>query len=46
MPNLGELGILQVAALAPGLSSDDWPAQFGAITATKTFERWGEDKGC
>ena len=31
--------------LAPGFSSDDWPVQFGAIPATKSFEEWGEDKG-
>ena len=30
---------------APGFSSDGWPAQFGAIPATKSFEEWGEDKG-
>ena len=30
---------------APGFSSDDWPAQFGTIPATKSFEEWGEDKG-
>ena len=29
---------------APGFSSDEWPAQFGAIPATKNFEEWGEDK--
>ena len=31
--------------LAPGFSSDDWPAQFGAIPATNCFEEWSEDKG-
>ena len=30
---------------APGFSSDDWPAQFVTIPATKSFEEWGEDKG-
>ena len=30
---------------APGFSIDDWPALFGAIPATKSFEEWGEDKG-
>ena len=30
---------------APGFNSDDWPAQFGAIPATKSFEEWGEHKG-
>ena len=45
MPNLGGLRFSQVAVLAPGFSSDDWPDQFGAIPATKSFEEWGEDKG-
>ena len=31
--------------LAPGFSINDWPAQFGAIPATKSIEEWGEDKG-
>ena len=31
--------------LAPGFSSDDWPDQFGAIPATKSFEEWAEGKG-
>ena len=30
---------------APGFSSDDWPAQFRAIPATRSFEEWGGDKG-
>ena len=37
--------ISQVAVLAPGFSVDDWPEQFGAIPATKSFEEWGEGKG-
>ena len=45
MPNLGGLRFSQIAVLAPGFSSDDWPAQFGAIPATKSFKEWGEDKG-
>ena len=45
MPNLGGLRFSQAAVLAPGFSSDDWPDQFGAIPATKSFEEWGEDKG-
>ena len=45
MPNLGGLRFSQIAVLAPGFSRDDWPAQFGAIPATKSFEEWGEDKG-
>ena len=45
MPNLGGLRMSQVAGLAPGFSVDDWPDQFGAIPATKSFEEWGEDKG-
>ena len=45
MPNLGALRFSQIAVLAPGFSSDDWPAQFGAIPATKSFEEWGEDEG-
>ena len=45
MPNLGGLRFSQAAVLAPRFSSDDWPAQFGAIPATKSFEEWGEDKG-
>ena len=35
----------QVAVLAPGFSSDDWPDQFGVIPATKSFEEWGQGKG-
>ena len=30
--------------LAAGFGSDDWPAQFEAITACKCFEEWGEEK--
>ncbi|MCY4575638.1 MAG: hypothetical protein OXC55_03405, partial [Chloroflexi bacterium] len=45
MPNLGGLRFSQVAVLAPGYSSDDWPDQFGAIPATMSFEEWGEDNG-
>ena len=45
MPNLGRLRMSQVAVLAPGFSVDDWPEQFGAIPATKSFEEWGEGKG-
>ena len=45
MPNLGGLRFSQVAVLAPGFSSDDWPDQFGTIPATQSFEEWGEDKG-
>ena len=45
MPNLGGLKFSQIAVLAPGFSRDDWPAHFGAIPATKSFEEWGEDKG-
>ena len=29
---------------SPGFSSDDWPDQFGAIPATTSYEKWGEDK--
>ena len=35
----------QVAVLAPGFSSGDWPDQFGAIPATKSFEEWDGNKG-
>ena len=42
MPNLGGLGMSQVAVLAPGFSVDDWPDQFGAIPATRDFDEWGE----
>ena len=45
MPNLGGLRMSQVAVLAPGFSGDDWPEQFGAIPATRSFEEWGEGKG-
>ena len=45
MPNLGGLRMSQVAVLAPGFSSDDWPDQVGVIPATKSFEEWGEDQG-
>ena len=45
MPNLGGLKMSQVAVLAPGFSSDDWPDQFGAIPATRSFDEWGEGKG-
>ena len=45
MPNLGGLRFSQIAVLAPGFSSNNWPAQFGAIPATKSFEEWREDKG-
>lgn len=42
---LGGLGVSQIAVLAPGFSSDGYPAQFGAIPATKSIEEWGGDKG-
>ena len=45
MPNLGGLRMSQVAVLAPGFSVDDWPDQFGAIPATRSFDEWGEGKG-
>ena len=38
MPNLGGFRFTQIAVLAPGFCGDDWPAQFGAITATKRIE--------
>ena len=45
MPNLGGLKFSQVAVLAPGYSSHDWPEQFGAVPATTSFEEWNENKG-
>ena len=45
MPDLERLGFSQVAVLAPGISSVDWPDQFAAIPAKMSFEEWGEDKG-
>ena len=45
MPNMGGLGFSQVAVLAAGFSSDDWPDQFGVIPGTKSFEERGRDKG-
>ena len=45
LPNLGGLGFAQIAVLARGFSSDDWPARSVAIAATRSFEDWGEDKG-
>ena len=44
MSNLGGLGFSQIAVLATGFSCDDWPAQFGGVSATKSFEEWGGDK--
>ena len=45
MADLGGLGVSQIAVLAPGFSSEKWLAQFGAIPATRSFEKWGEGKG-
>ena len=45
VPNLGGLKMSQVAVLAPGFSSDEWPDRFGAIPATRSFDEWGEGKG-
>lgn len=44
MANLGGLGFSQIAVLAPEHSSDNWPVQFGAMSATKSFGERGEDK--
>ena len=45
MPNLGGLRFSQIAVLAPGFSRDDWPAEFGAIPATKSFGGMGRGQG-
>ena len=45
MRKLGGLGFSQTAVLASGFSSDDWPAQFSVIPATKSLKIWCEDKG-
>ena len=45
MPNLGGLGFSQIAVLAPGFSSDDWLAQYGAVPATRSTKEWCAGKG-
>ena len=45
MPDPGGLGFIQIAVLAPGFSSEDWPDLFGAIPAMKSLEGWGGGKG-
>ena len=45
MSDLGGIGFSRIAELALGISSDDWTDQFGTISAMRSFEEWGEDKG-
>ena len=45
MPNLGGLRMSQVAVLAPGYTSKEWPARFGTIPVAKDYEQWSQDEG-
>ena len=45
MPNLGGLKMSQVAVLAPGYSSGEWPDRFGRIPVAKDYEQWSQDEG-